>query len=221
MATAEATHLTHGDRTTMELVAGGSTGEAIGGIGAVVLAILGLAGVLPFVLAAVATICVGAALILEGGALTARYSRILREVGARSQTEVGEVGGGMTTELLGGVAGVVLGVLAILGVASLSLMAIAAIVFGVSLLLGSGTTTHLNALPSDYEMASAARVAGEAVRASAGTQVLVGLASATLGVLALIGLSPLTLVLVAMLGVGGATLMTGSALTGRMREAMP
>lgn len=220
MATVELDQMAHERRDSMRLVAEGSTGEAIGGAGAAVLGVLGLAGVLPMLLAAVATVAVGAALVLQGSALSSRYSALMRELSAHTQADMVEIGGGLTTQMMGGIAGIVLGVLAVLNVAPESLVAVAAVGYGVTLLLGSGTTSRLNDLAPGVKSSAAERLAREAVRASAGGEVLIGIGAATLGVLALIGLDALTLSLIAMLAVGASILLTGSALAGRMEGAM-
>ena len=73
---------THGEMIrSFETLAGGSAVEAAGGLGAAILGILGLAGVFPGYLEAVATIALGVALFAEGGAVAARYRRVLAEVG--------------------------------------------------------------------------------------------------------------------------------------------
>ena len=48
---------------SMKIVTGGSLTEALGGCGAVVLAILGLAGALPITMASVGVIAIGVALL--------------------------------------------------------------------------------------------------------------------------------------------------------------
>jgi hypothetical protein len=208
-----------------ELVGGASGAEAIGGAGAVVLAILGLAGLFPEHLAAVATLAVAVALTFEGGALTTKCRKLIAETTTKSIGAI-EVGGGMTAAFLSGLAGIALGILALLGIASNMLMPIAAIVFGAGLLLSSGTTQRLNSLAAMVEEHTshahdtAREVAREAVSAGVGAQVLVGLGAIVLGILALVGMVPLTLTLVAMLSLGGAALFSGSALTGRMLTAI-
>jgi hypothetical protein len=64
------------EEQAMEVMVGGSITEAIGGVAGVVLAIIGLAGVLPLYLAAIAAIAIGVALCAEGGALAATYEDI-------------------------------------------------------------------------------------------------------------------------------------------------
>ena len=148
------TNVEHGDfmqqgrEATMSIVAGGSFAEAIGGVGAVVLAILALVGVMPERMAAIATLAVGGALLLEGIAIATRFSNLFSQTG-RSLADAAELGGGMGAEFLGGVAGGVLGLLAILNIAPMTLMSIAIIVLGAALLLSSGTTYRVSASPQE------------------------------------------------------------------------
>lgn len=200
---------------SLEMLAGGSIAEAAGGAGAVVLAILGLVGVLPVVFLSIATIGVGVALLFEGAGVAARYEEALQpETGAGSR-----LGGGITAEFTAGAAGTVLGILALLGVSSFTLTAIAAIVFGGGLLLSSGTTADIDRVLA-IRGAGARPGDGGALVTAAGAQVFVGLAAAGLGVLAIIGLSSLTLTLVAMLAIGFSVLMSGSAVGRQVIRAM-
>src|SRR5919108_4582456 len=114
-------------------VATGAGAEAVAGGAAVVLAILGLAGLLPMVLASIAVIAAGAAFLFQGAAVTARHRRLTLEAGG------GEAGieTGMSAEIIGGLAGIALGILALLGVEMMALLAVSAIVFGGTLLFGS------------------------------------------------------------------------------------
>lgn len=209
-------------KMSMELVAGGSTAEAIGGIGGLILAILGLAGVLSLVLAEVATIAIGGSMLVEGGIIGARIRKLLSEVGGGTVTTA-EVGGGMSVELLGGLAGIVLGILALLGIVPTMLMSAAVVVFGGTLLLSAGVTARLNSLA--FQTAgtmheTAKRIASEAVTAASGVQVLLGLGTITLGIIALVGVAPLTLVLVGLLVSGSAVTISGTALASRMMAAV-
>lgn len=207
----------HEVERTAEVVAGGSMVEAIAGAAAVVLAILGLAGLLPTYLLSIAAIAVGVALLFEGGAIAVRYSRLLNET-AGSRISSAELGGGMGVEVIGGVSGIVLGILALLGLAPMTLTAVAAIVFGGTLLLSSGTATRLNCLAIDCHGLpdTTRRVAREAVFAAASVQVLVGLGGGILGLLALLGIHPMLLTLIAMLSLGGSVLLSGSAISNKM-----
>ena len=205
---------------SFETVAGGSAVEAAGGLAVAILAILGLAGVFPVYLEAIATIALGVALFSEGGAVAARYRRVLAEV-AGSRFDVAELGGGITAELLAGGAGAVLGILALLGVLPHVLIASAVIVFGAGLMFGSGAMARVNAFATTAASDEhTARVAREAVRAAAGAQVLIGISSVVLGVLSLVGIAPMIMGLVALLALGASVLLSGSAITGRMLSAL-
>jgi hypothetical protein len=198
-------------------VIGGSSTEALAGAAAVVLTILGLAQIEPRFMIAIAAIALGAALVFDGAAVAAEYSRILAHNGNGAIGRA-ELGGGISTQIGGGVAAIVLGVLALLNLDATILMAIATIVLGTTMVFSSGVSTRLNALKietsGDHDVAK--RVAREALTAATGTEVLVGLAAVVLGILALVGIDPPTLILVAMLALGAAILLTGSAVVGKM-----
>jgi hypothetical protein len=201
----------YGDREkTAEVLFGGSTAEAVVGAGAVILAIIGLANMWPGYMAPIATIAVGAALLFQGGAIAARYSHMADEVGAR------ELGSGLTGEILGGGAGIVLGVLSFIGIWPSTLMAVAVIVLGGTLLIGSSATSRLRFLSTSRLSEHARRVTREAVEMASGTEVLIGLGAIVLGILALLGFVPGTLVLVALLALGASVLFSGSAVSSRM-----
>lgn len=205
---------------SLETVAGGSAVEAFGGLGTAVLAILGLAGVFPMYLAAIATIALGVSLFSEGGAVATRYRRVLDEAGG-GRFEAAELGGGITAELLTGAAGSVLGVLALLGTVPAVLISSAVVVFGAGLLFGSGATARLDAFAATAgSEGRTGQVAREAMRAAAGAQVLIGIASVVLGVLGLVGIAPMVLGLVALLGLGASVLLSGSAIAGRVMNAL-
>jgi hypothetical protein len=204
---------------TLDVVGGGTGIEAIAGIGTVVLAILGLAGILPLYMMAIATIVVGAGLLVGGGAGASRVHYLRSH--AVSNMGFAELTGGLSTEFVGGFAGVVLGILALIGIAPAVLLPVAVIVFGGSLLIGAGATSRINRFPAfgdEYSHADA--WSREATSAAVGGQVLIGLATVTLGILALVGLNWMTLTLVALLGVGASTFFTGAALTSRLQTAL-
>lgn len=195
---------------TAQVIFGGSTAEAVVGAAAVVLAILGLANIWPGYMAGIATIAVGAALLFEGGAIASRYRDLVRRTGAT------EVGGGVSAEILGGAAGIALGILSLMNVMPATLTPIAIIIFGGALLIGSAATSRLNAL-SSWRMSERARdVTREAIEMASGTEVLVGIGAVVLGILALLGMAPRTLVLIALLALGATVLFSGSAISSRM-----
>lgn len=203
-----------------KVVAGGSITEALCGAATVVLAIIGLAGMLPGYVASVATIVFGAALIAQGGAIAARLRHVLHETGSYEATARTELGGGMGAELIGGAAGIVLGVLGLIGIGTAVLIPIAVIVFGGSLLLGSSASFDLSTFNAPHEDLRFAHAARQASVAASGMQALVGIGAIVLGILALVGFEPVLLTLVALLVLGAAVLMTGTAVSTRMASVL-
>ena len=202
------------------VVAGGSITEAICGAGTVVLAIIGLTGTLPGWMASVATIAFGVALLAQGGAIAARYTRLLRETTPSQWDARSEMGGGMGAEFLAGGAGVVLGILGLLGLGTATLIPIAVIVFGGALLLGSSATADLSTLGAPSMDERFAHIARQASVAASGAQVLVGIASIVLGIIALVGIDPVLVTLVALLVLGASVLFSGTAVSTRMASVL-
>jgi hypothetical protein len=97
--------------------------ETIAGLVTVVLTILGLAHVVPEFLVAIATIVFGGALLLRGAATISEYARM--NVPAAASPAVSSIGdSGVSAVFLAGAAGVVLGILALLGIGTTQLTAI-------------------------------------------------------------------------------------------------
>jgi hypothetical protein len=210
-------------KRTVQFLAAGSMGEAIAGGAAVVLAVLGLTGVLPVDLVSIAAICAGAALFLEGSAIASQYKVLEREISESSKTRV-VLGGGMAFEVIGGLGGMTLGVLGLIGIVPAILVPVSAIVMGSTLVLAAGATERLDKARLHWNSqqqpeAEWTQWIHDSVIGSAGLQVMVGLAAATLGILALVGLAPMVLSLVAMLSLGGAVLLAGAAITGKTTPA--
>jgi len=204
----------------MEGVAIGSFTEGIGGAGAVVLAILGLIGVLPAPLAAIAAIAIGLSLIIGGGSVASQYSRLLVKTEPRQVAQL--VAGGMSMEALCGLAGVVLGILALLHVSELTLLPASLVVFGAALLMASIATARVNDIRIRFATPEQSHeLAQDAVYAASGSEVLVGAAAVVLGILALSGFDPLTMTLIGLLSVGASVLLSGISLAGRMVSVMP
>lgn len=199
---------------TREAAGGGSIVEAIAGVGAVILAILGLVGAMPVTFAAIATIALGAALLLEGGAIATRLYVALDREGVQVPSDLS---GGLGAESLAGVAALALGILALVGVDSFICLEAAVIVLGAGLLFSSAAIWRVNYprlsgyAPND----TVGYVAREAIHAASGAHSLVGIGVIVLGILALVGMSPLTLVLIALLSIGGAAVLSGTAIGGR------
>ena len=205
---------TEADRTTTAVVTGGASVELLGGCAAIVLAIIGVAGFHPLYMLSIAVIAAGVALLAEGGSIAARWNDVIRRLEG-DRYDRSELVGGIGTEVFGGAVGIVLGILALVGVNPFVLLPVAAIVFGASLLLGGAAQPELESLVPEHDPRYR-RITRDAIQASGGVMVMVGIAAAVLGILALLSVGPiLTLSLVAMLCVGGALLVAGGALTAR------
>ena len=207
---------------SIKVVAGGSITEAICGAAVVVLAIIGLAGMgnMAGYMASIATIAFGVALLAQGGAIAARWSRLLQETAPAEWDTRSELGGGMGAEFLAGGAGVVLGILGLLGMGTATLIPIAVIVFGGALLLGSGATVDLSSLSGPAHNERFADISRQATVAASGAQVLLGIAAIVLGIIALVGIDPVVVTLVALLVLGASVLFSGTALSTRMASVM-
>lgn len=155
-------------RRAVALGAAGGTTESLGGIAVVILSILALVRVLPGLLTPIAGIVFGIAFIVEGAALATRLTAIARAEGA----QLLDVGGGVTVELVSGLAAIVLGILALIGIAPAVLTAALVITGGVGLILSMGVVNQL-------------MVGAPAVSSAAAAHLMAGLGAVVLGIVAL------------------------------------
>jgi hypothetical protein len=212
--------------TRHEVANYGGVVDAIGGAATVVLAIIGLSGTSTDMLLAIATIVFGAALLIQSGTILSELTHMIFPAGA-AEPAAEFRGGGLSIVFLVGGAGIVLGVLALLGIYRIELVSIAIIAFGSALVFGS------NAVWSVHRMKQAAFRAGgqraatgseilatEIAAGSAGLQCIAGLAAIVLGILAVTGTMPVALSLIAFLVMGATILMTGSTLSGAVQGFM-
>ncbi|MDA8232440.1 MAG: hypothetical protein M0006_13975 [Magnetospirillum sp.] len=195
----------------LQLLTGGSGMEALGGLAALILSILGLVGVAPRYMVSIAPIIIGAAMMVSGMAAAAEFAQA---ASPQERAATAEIGGGVSLEVLGGISAVVLGILALLNIAPQILLPIAAIVIGAGLAFSANIPARMAELHSGSFAGEPAtsRVTGF----GAGTQVLVGLSAIVLGVLALVGIAPLVLTVVAFLSASVSLLLTGFAVGGTM-----
>jgi hypothetical protein len=209
------------EKKTLKILGSGSLAQGFAGMGAMALAIIGLAGPDVLWMLAISTILAAVALMFVGGAIGARFSALASDPRGGRFGKM-ELGSGMTAELLGGIAGLALGILSLLGLVPLVLAPVAAIVFGAALVVGLGAISRLNDLQVEKvcDDKESRHIARTAVRSAEGVQMLIGLGSATLGILAVIGVAPAILSLVAMLAVGLSSLLSGSAVGGRMLHSL-
>jgi hypothetical protein len=194
-----------------------SLAENLAGGGAIVLSIIGLAGIAPMFVASIAVILIGAALLFEGGSIAGRLRRLMR-LTSKTNISVEELGGGISAEFVGGAAGLILGILAVVNVVPASLVPIAVVVFGAATLRGSRAVARMNArfVEDLDESQEAKNVANELIMSTEGVQLLIGLAAVTLGIIAIIGTQPLILSLVALLIIGFSSLLSGRTVNGKI-----
>jgi hypothetical protein len=203
-----------------ETAAYGGFVDAMGGVVTIVLAVVGLAGVKPEMMVAIATIVFGVALLVEGGAMMSEYANVMFPSGARSATMESFGGVGLSAHFLVGAAGIVLGVLALLGIQSVVLTSIALIAFGAAMVLSSNSVWQLHQmkraamLPTEGQSVSGTEIlANEMASESSGALTLAGLAAIVLGILAVAGLNAVVLTLAALIAVGATLVLTGSSLS--------
>lgn len=205
------------DKTTASSVYRGSVAEGFASGLGLVFAILGLAEIMPALMLPLAVIAVGVAFLLEGVALSARFSTLLAAT-STDRLERAEFGVGVTAEFLGGVSGAVLGILAIVNISPEILMPAAVIVYGITLAFSSGATHRLNTIEVEgsEESTRFKKIAREAMSVTTAVELILGLGAIVLGILSVLGTYAAALSLVGMLVVSVAGLLTGAAVTSRM-----
>ncbi|MDR3567349.1 MAG: hypothetical protein P4L43_04905 [Syntrophobacteraceae bacterium] len=176
--------------------------EAMVGLAVLALAVLGLADIFPWLLASIATIALGAALVFESGAVGRRFSLLaIKERRRAPATSAGW--DGITAGFLAGCAGVALGILSLLHIQTTVLVPAAVIAYGVALVMDSRTRLHLSELESEHAGLRGVplKVARKQAKLLCGLQILAGLGALTPGILAIIKIAPATLSLAALLAV--------------------
>ncbi len=215
---------TYSENAGTETAAYGGLVDAVGGVATVVLAIVALAGVHGEVLTSIAVIVFGAALLIQGGAMLAEYGQVILP----AQFSAEQFGGaGLSTLFLVGAAGVVLGILSLIGIQATTLSSVAVIAFGAALVISSNSVRQLYMLRSvsmrsiGPQAGAPQFLAGEMAAGSAGVQLLAGLTGIVLGILAVTGTYPVTLMLSALIVLGATVVLTGSTMSGIVLGFMP
>jgi hypothetical protein len=214
------------EHTFQEAATYGGVVDAIGGVATIVLTIIALSGINQQMLAAIATIVFGAALLIQAGTMLTEYTMLAFPAGTSDPEEVAG-GGGLSALFLVGAAGIVLGVLALINIVPQTLTAAAVIAFGSALLLSSNSVRQLYRVKQSWHRLEVARrlsgaeiLAGEMASGSAVLQCLSGVAAIVLGILAVTGANPAVLTLVGLLILGSTVLLTGSTLSGAAMSFM-
>ena len=191
------------------VLAGGASIESACGAAVVTLAIIALVGAVPLLLGGIGAIVAGAGLVLFGGAVSVRWNEAQRRLSG---------GRGVATELvvplgievLAGLAGIALGILALAGVAPVVLLPVASIALGCGELFGGPAGLSLERLAAPLA-GRRRRLLVDAVRGSVGAMAIAGGGGVALGILAVLGVGhPLVLALVGLLVIGAGLLLSGA-----------
>lgn len=182
--------------------------EGAAGIAAIVLSVIALARVEAGLLAAIAAIVIGVGLMVQAFNTAAEDSKSTADV-AQNATFAGDV----MVDCLCGIAGIVLGILALVGAGTdVHLLAPAVIVFGGALLLSGAIASRPRLLTA--HTATGQVVASRGSGAASGLKTLMGIAAIVLGILSLITAVPAVLLLVGFIVVGAALLVVSAAFSG-------
>jgi hypothetical protein len=217
-------HVLSEERETAETVFGGTLIAGVLTVGVIAVSIIGLVGLAPHLLLAVAVLALGVAFLFEGGSIMAGLSELPREMapGRPGLFGLDDLSLGVTAESLAGMAGAVLGVIAILNISVGTVVPAAAIVFGSALILGAGANARLGAMRTRQSERRrdvqdlVQDVARQFVLGATSLYVLAGLAVITLGILALQGINPLVLSQAAMLTIAALFVLSDAAIATRM-----
>lgn len=185
--------------------------EGAAGLAVIVLAIIALAGASSATsLIAIAAIVVGVRLMVQGFNTAAENARMVTP--ELAMAGVGDSSGEVMVDCLAGGVGIVLGILALIGVAATPVLLPAAlIVFGAAFLL-SGALELQRPTAVPLSPTTAQVVSGSA--GTGGMEILIGIAGIVLGILALLTTHSAILVMVGFIAIGAALLMVSATFSG-------
>jgi hypothetical protein len=167
--------------------------EGAAGVAVIVLAVIALAGVSTHALASIAAIVIGGGLMVQAMNSAAEHVRPAAMAAAGVPQRV-ELAGDVLVDCMCGVTGIILGILALVGIAPAPLLSAALIVYGGALLVSG-----------------AASAVSPGLLAAAGMEMLIGIAAVVLGIVSVLMASPAVLVLVGFLAVGAALLLVSAS----------
>lgn len=202
-------------RGALQVETTGSITEVGGGLAVVALSIISLARADNGFLLAIAGIVLGVALLAEGGTVVAELSNALT---ASGETGSGTEFSGMSMEFMAGTAAIVLGVLAVIGIDTVTLLAATVIAVGGAMIVAASGMRHLNAVRLHTGPASPVvqQVTHAASANAAHAEALAGIAGIVLGIVALsTPAHGAVLTAVGLLVLGAALTVNGATLTGR------
>jgi hypothetical protein len=185
--------------------------EGAAGVAVIVLAIIALAGVSPEALASIAAIVIGVGLMVQAFNSAAEHSTMMT-ASAAAGAHGAAFGGDVMVDCMCGLTGIVLGILALVGMSAAHLLPPALIVFGGALLVGGAASMRAKTLPAIGTEAVAVTYQGSP--AASGMEILIGLAAIVLGILSLLMAGTWVLVLVGFIAVGAALLLASATFNG-------
>lgn len=198
---------------TSEVEPFGLLTEGAAGIAVIVLTIVALAGVSAVLLASIAAVVIGVGLSVQAFNSAAEEARLM---GVNAQDA--SLGGEVMMDTVCGLTGIVLGILALVGVHAGYLLPPALIVFGGALLLSGFISLWPRTMPVASSGAEPRIVAYQASPATSGIEILTGVAAIVLGILSVIMAPSEVLLLVGLLVVGAALLMVSASFAGTARR---
>lgn len=184
--------------------------EGAAGIAVIVLAVIALAGTATGALASIVTIVIGVGLMVQAFNSAAEVSKAT----AVNTVAMPDLGGDVMVDLLCGITGIVLGILALVGIHPEYLVPSALIVFGGALLLGGAISMRPRSTQRTGAGGETQVVSYQSSAAAGGMEILVGIAAIVLGILSLIFVGSGVLVLVGFLAVGAVLLMVSATFSG-------
>jgi hypothetical protein len=192
----------------------GLLSEGAAGIATIVLAVIALAGIAATALASIVTIVIGVGLMVQAFNSAAERAKAIPAGAAPTALSSG-IGGEVMVDVVTGITGIVLGILALVGINATHLVPAALIVFGGALLLSGVVEIVPRPVPVAAAGGGPAQIATyQGSAATGGLEVMVGVAAIVLGILSLILMSSWVLVLVGFIAIGAAMLMVSATFSG-------
>jgi hypothetical protein len=187
--------------------------EGAAGIAVIALTVVALAGVSTEVLASIAAIVIGVGLMVQAFNSAAEEARVTAPNTAVN-TQGAVLSGEVMVDCMCGLTGIVLGILALVGITAAYLLSAALIVFGGSLLLGGAISLRPRTLAVTGPGSETQITSYQGSPAAGGMEILIGLAAIVLGILSVVMAPSGVLVLVGFLAVGAALLVVSASFAG-------
>lgn len=207
-----------GTERTAATLAGAAILESFFGFSASILALLGLMGINPGLMLTLSILTLGAAILSAAGTISWKI-RCLRSHLDDTAMNLWKLGTHTGIVNLGAGIGVLLGILAAMGVAPVILIPVAIIILGISLTLKAGVSSSINTLGLEENPTPTVKMTARMVTTTSFIQSLACLGAVVLVAISLIGIDVMMLNLIAILLLGTTDFLMGGALGTRMRSA--